>query len=215
VSHGIFLSKLWMSGITGILWTWFKDYLTHRHQQISINNINSLPVVSGVPQGSILGPLLFIIYINNINHHSDILKFADDAKCFKHIIITGVDQLALQEDVNALVTWSGTTDMNFNLKKTVHLSFKRKTATPYCMFETVISQQDSHKDLGIIISEDLSWNKHYSFITVRAYKILGLICRSISFPHCPSIMVKIYISLVRSQLLYCTQVWQPYLIIKH
>jgi len=50
------------------------------------------------------------------------------------------------------------------------------------MFETVISQQDSHKDLGIIISEDLSWNKHYSFIIARAYKILGLICCTISFP---------------------------------
>ena len=64
------------------------------------------------------------------------------------------------------------------------------------MFGTVISHQDSHKDLGIIISEDLSWNKHYSFIIVRAYKILGLIRRTISFPHCPSIMVKLYISLV-------------------
>jgi len=83
------------------------------------------------------------------------------------------------------------------------------------MFETVISQQDSHKNFGIIISEDLSWNKHYSFIISRAYNILGLICCTISFPHYLSVMVKIYISLVRSQLLYCTQVWWTYLIKRH
>jgi len=99
------------------------------------------------------------------------LKSVTQSKCFKHII-TELDQLALKEDVNALVTWSGTTDMNFNLRKTVYLSFKRKTATSYSMFEIAISQQDSHKDLGIIISEDLSWIKHYSFIIARAYKIL-------------------------------------------
>ena len=137
------------------------------------------------------------MYINNITsfiHHSDLLKFADDAKCFVHMI-TELDQIALQEDVNALITWSSTTDMNFNLKKTVHLSFKCKAATSYYMFDTVISHQDSHKDLGIIISEDLSWNIHYSFIIARAYIILGLIRRTISFSHCPSIMVKLYISL--------------------
>jgi len=69
------------------------------------------------------------------------------------------------------------------------------------MFETVISQQDSHKDLRITISEDY---KHYSFIIACTYKILGLIFRTIGFPHCLSIMVELYRSLVQSQLLYCT-----------
>ena len=90
VSHSILLRKLWYFGITGILWTWFKDYLSNRCQRVVINNCysDSLPVVSGVPQGSILGPLLFIIYINDIASvvlHSLVLKFADDTKCFKHI----------------------------------------------------------------------------------------------------------------------------------
>ena len=90
VSHSILLNKLWSIGITGTLWTWFKDYLSNRYQRVTINNSYSdlLPINSGVPQGSILGPLLFLVYINDMSsyiHHSQLLKFADDTKCFCHI----------------------------------------------------------------------------------------------------------------------------------
>ena len=119
VSHSILLRKLWSIGITGTLWTWIKDYLTNHYQRVSINNCysNLLPVVSGVPQGSILGPLLFIIFINDITstiQHSQLLKFADDTKCFKSITDHS-DQTALQEDINALITWSSASHLKFNL----------------------------------------------------------------------------------------------------
>ena len=215
VSHDILLNKLWSIGITGVLWAWFKDYLTYRFQSVCINNSYSdlLPVLSGVPQGSILGPLLFIIYINNMTSYINqiqLLKFADDTKCFKHIC-TLTDSEVLQENVIALLTWSKDTDLNFNLKKFVHLSFKRKLETTYTISDITIPRNDSHKDLGLVLSDNLSWDKHYKSISARAYKILGLIRRTIDSTHSTSVKASLYISLVRSQLLYCTQVWRPHL----
>ena len=108
VSHSILLNKLWSIGITGVLWTWFKYYLTNRYQRVAINNYFSdlLPVISGVPQGSILGPLLFLVYINDMQEcirHSLFLIFADNTKCFKHIH-TITDHNTLQEDINSFFT---------------------------------------------------------------------------------------------------------------
>ena len=128
VSHSILLNKLWSIGITGVLWAWFKCYLTNRYQRVAINNCfsNLLPVISGVPQGSILGPLLFLVYINDMPDyicHSLLLIFADDTKCLKQIHTVN-DRNALQEDIDSLFSWSRDSDLNFNLKKCVHLSFK-------------------------------------------------------------------------------------------
>ena len=154
--------------------------MSNRYQRISINRFsNLLPVVSSVPQGNILGPLLFLVHINDICissyiNHSQFLKFADDTKCFLHIS-TLSDHNALQEDITALFARSRDSDFDFNLKKFVHLSFKCKLDTSYTISDTSIPHCDSHKDLELVLSADLSWNKHYKTITAHAYKVLEII----------------------------------------
>jgi len=104
VSHSHLLSKLLSFNIGGEIWSWFRAYITNRYQYVSINNSNSclLPVESGVLQGSILGPLLFIMYMNDLPNavlFSKVFLFADDTKCFQHICTTS-DSSLLQNDVN-------------------------------------------------------------------------------------------------------------------
>ena len=113
VPHNELLVKLWNIGITGTLWKWFESYLSNRSQCVSINNSLSkcLPVLSGVPQGSILGPLLFLVYINDLPSaisSSNMFIFADDTKCFKMIKTESDIQVIqlLQKDLTSLSHWS-------------------------------------------------------------------------------------------------------------
>jgi len=133
----------------------------------------------------------------------------DDAKCFIHIKSLS-DQNALQECITALFVWSQDNELNFNIKKFIHLSFKRKFLTTYLMSNSIIPHVDSHRDLGITVSEDLNWEKHHNTIIACAYRSFGLIRRTFGHNHLPTTLVKLYVSLVRSQLLYCTQIWRPH-----
>ena len=104
--HNELLIKLWNMGVTGTLWSWFASYLSNRSQCVSVNNCLSsfLSVISGVPQGSILGPLLFLIFINDLPSTiiSQSLIFADDTKCFQKInTVSDIQQL--QNDLDSLL----------------------------------------------------------------------------------------------------------------
>ena len=132
VSHKILLNKIWSIGTIKPLWSWFQSYLTGQYQCVRINNCLSetLPVLSGVPQGSILGPLLFIIYINDLSnyaHFSNILIFADDTKCYKHITDTTDADLASQQDLESLSEWSIHNLLTFN-STCILLKFKSKSS---------------------------------------------------------------------------------------
>ena len=126
VSHGKVLAKLWSSGLTGCLWR-FKCYITDRKQRVIVDGEVSswLPVTSGVPQGSILGPLLFIIYINDL---PSILKsstpylFADDTKCCSRVLSLN-DAVFLQADLDSLNEWCQDNDLSFNASKSCLLRF--------------------------------------------------------------------------------------------
>jgi len=165
VSHQILLHKLWSIGITG---PWFKNYLTidQPFPRVSINIVYSdlLSVVLGVPQRSILGPLLFLVYIYDMfqNAQCHVLKFANVS------ITLNLSQIRMQ-CIKALFVWLQDNDLNFNIKKSIHLSFKQKFLTTYSLFHSIVPHVDSHRDLGIALSEDLSWEKHHDTIIARAY----------------------------------------------
>ena len=183
VSHNELLFKLWCLGIRGNLWCWFKAYLSDRMQCVAINGHTSglLPVLSGVPQGSILGPLLFLLFINDLPQSvrsSSMLLFADDAKCFRPITNPS-DCSLLQDDLVRLLDWSNKWKLHFNISKCALVRFSYGTpispASSYCMGDQDIVALDCLRDLGVLISDDLSWSAHYDLLCSRAYKILGLL----------------------------------------
>ena len=200
VPHNELLFKLKSLGISGNLWLWFKLYLSNRYQCVKINNKYShlLPVLSGIPQGSILGPLLFLIYVNDIPDHiskSLLYLFADDTKCLKTISDPS-DVFELQHDINSLNLWSVQWRLLFNPTKIVQISFKSTLQTSYTIGRSSISKVDSHKDLGIILSSNLTWDAHYDHIISKAYSILGLLRRTFSPLNYTRSKKQLYISLV-------------------
>ena len=216
VSHFHLLDKLTSFNISGRLWLWFRAYLTNRFQFVLVNNQFSqlLPVESGVPQGSILGPLLFIIYINDISDavlYSKTLLFADDTKCFR-LIKSFSDQQLLQQDLNSLSNWSTKSNLSFKPSKTVHVSYNSKISTSYSINDSMINLKSHHKDLGIVVSDDLQWHLHHNHILDKSYKILGMIRRTFGKSNSVITKAKLYTSLIRSQLAYCSIIWRPYLI---
>ena len=165
-------------------------------------------------QGSILGPLLFLVYINDLPtsvSNSSVLIFADDTKCYSGISSMQESTL-LQQDLDAIENWIKSWKLHFNDSKFVKLSINvisNHLPTKYTIGITVICEKPCHKDLSITISTDLSWTNHYNRISKAAYKTLNLLQHSISKETPLSTKKLLYLSVVRSRLLYCSPVWRP------
>lgn len=150
--HNELLLKLWHFGIHGSLWLWFKAYLTNRWQYVEIDECrsNQLSVISGVPQGSILGPLLFLIYINDLPdhiHHSSMYLFADDTKFLSAVSDYSIDNL--QRDINDVSTWCTVWKLQINVSKSVSVRFRFGHPTHdlhYSHNDTAIPTHTSHRD---------------------------------------------------------------------
>ena len=215
VPHDKLLKKLWTAGFTGNLWSFFRGYLSNHRQRVITNGKTSewLPVSSGVPQGSILGPLLFIVYITDLSRipaSSQVLPYADDTKCCRSITSPN-DCSLLQEDLKLIFNWSHHSGLSFNPSKSHIIHFSRATVIPhnYQMNGTQLEVKDRCRDLGVIYTSNLSWTEHYIAMTRKAYQLMGLIRRTFSQSVPSSVKKLLYLSLIRSQLTYCSPVWRP------
>ena len=188
VSHELLFHKLSSFGFHSDLIRWFRAYLTGRRQQVVVDGTYSdwLPVVSGVPQGSILDPLLFVLYINelpSVAKNTKVALFADDAKCFLNMDSLDDYQLP-KNDLNALVDWSSTWELNFHPSKCQVISVTRKRNPfdfDYFMNNTRLSSVKSIKDLGIEISLKLDRNTPINHVVKKCNRKLCLIKRTVGF----------------------------------
>ena len=219
VNHDIILNKLKLQyGIDGLLLKFFVEYLSNRFQRVVINgNFSSkLSVQSGVPQGSILGPILFVLFINDIaadiDSSSGICLYADDTKLFREVK-SFEDQLKLQKDINSLTAWATLNKMKFHPDKCkflcVSLNRTHDQPAPYTINGVQICQVNSEKDLGVHITSRLNWTEHCNYLYSRANRNLGLLKRTCSFIKNRAQRRSLYLAMVRSQLEHCSTVWSP------
>ena len=166
--HDKLLQKIRSFGITGALLNWFAAYLSHRSQYVRVNISFSelLPVLSGVPQGSILGPLFFVLFKNDLPNclqFSRAFIYADDTKCLRQRSGHTSEMKFLQQDIDNLFQWSLKSNLSYNFNKFVHLQFwsKNNIATSYSIDNKPILTADSIKDLGITLAQNLTWDSHY------------------------------------------------------
>ena len=217
VSHSLLLHKLKRYGITGQVHTWITGFLTDRRQSVVIDGINSdfCPVESGVPQGSVLGPSLFLFYINDIpvGISSKVRLFADDTTCYQ-AIRSSEDQQSLQQDLNRLAEWEQTWSMAFHPQKcsVLCITKNKTTRTPtYTLHGHLLEQVNNVKYLGITISKDLKWNAHIDNTRNKASRTLGFLRRNLKISN-KKIKDTAYKALVRPSLEYASSVWDPHTI---
>ena len=214
VPHARLMYKLMHCGINGRVYDWIKEWLHNRKQRVILNGHKSewQSVKSGVPQGSVLGPLLFLMYINDLekNIKCKVSKFADDTK-----IAASVKNVKgcfdLQRELNKILGWADRSQMDFNIKKckVLHAGHSNKNFN-YEIQGEWLDSVENEKDLGVIVSNDLEVSSHCLEARNKANRMLGIINRNVSYKS-KEVMSKMYNSYVRPVMEYCSQVWAPHL----
>ena len=213
VPHKRLLNKIKSHGIIGNIHSWLKDWLTERKQRVVLNGkaSNWRDVLSGVPQGSVLGPVLFLIYVNDMDEGltCKISKFADDTKITGRVTSTA-EKALLQSDLDCLVNWSKKWQMTYNVEKckVLHIGSNNNRSN-YLMNSTEITKVKEEKDLGIIISNNLKPGKHCTEVVKTANKLIGFIGRTFEFKS-EKVILALFNALVRPHLEYCVQFWSPH-----
>ena len=222
--HGRLLHKLSLFGIQCPLYAWFTDYLHSRSQRVAIEGtfFSWIPVTSGVPQGSILGPFLFLLYINDL----------PDVLATQHLLLFSLmmlnvpvwfnrnsnDCTALQQDLHSVSIWSQDWGLSFNKNKCEVLRISRKrnsmmespTVNPYTINYHPLDVVPSSKDLGVLVNNKLTWDLQISSVVAKANKTLGFLRRHFGGTLTgPAHRRSMYLSLVRSRLSYASEIWAP------
>ena len=224
VSHDLILYKLkQFYHIDGLMLKFIRSYLEGRQQQVVVGGSKSsmMTVKSGVPQGSILGPLLFVLFINDmfscISQGTNIALYADDTKIWREIL-SSADNFILQNDIDKLFEWSSLNKMNFHKKKCKVLSVTLQRNVldnlPFNSFfyelnGTIIDYVTSQTDLGVTVNTKLLWGSHCNELVTKARSRLGLLGRTCHFTTNKRQKRSFYLSLVRSMFEHCSVIWSP------
>ena len=209
VPHTPLIQKLSAYGISGQFLNWISSFLNGRTFQVKLGSTLSdlAPVSSGVPQGSVLGPILFLIYVNDLPDaiKSNVLFYADDLKVWNSI-----DSSNLQRDVTSICDWSSVWNLPINPSKCLHMTFGKDRSHTFSLpssnnSTSPIAQTDLTKDLGVWLSSNLSFSMHHATVAKQAFKVLHMIRRT--FQHINAVdFAFLYGTYVRPILEYCNQV---------
>ena len=217
IDHKILCCKLEHYGVRGLPLRWFADFLSNRKQCVNYNNVlsNFNSVVCGVPQGSILGPLLFILYVNDMNNCSDILKFilfADDTNLFYSCNNLIGFQKTIDGELDKLNNWFQANKLSLNIKKTTFMLFGRKwknvpdALTLISIDGKPIERVTSTKFLGVYIDNKLTWQTHISQLAIKVSRNLGVLNKAKSVLS-TKVLKMLYFSMVHSYLTYGIIIW--------
>ena len=216
VNHKILLQKLEFYGIRGVALNWFNSYLSNRVQYVDFDGVSSSKsvITCGVPQGSILGPLLFLLYINDLSEVSSILfslLFADDSNTF--LSGKNPDELirSMNIEIDKILKWLNINKLTLNVKKTHYMFFRKsrsklKLTEPLLINGEIIEMVNHTKFLGVVIDSFLSWRDHIQYICSKIARGTGIICKARKYFK-ESTLITMYYSFVYPYLCYCIEVW--------
>lgn len=218
INHAFLIRKLRAFPISTCLISLIQSYLSNRKQIVCLYGEKSECITpqSSVPQGSILSPLLFALFINDMPEliKTNILLFADDIKLFSKI--SSLDDVhKLQMDINTIFNWCERNDLKLNREKCYFISFSRKQEASqllngYTFNGAFISKVNFIRDLGVIFDSKLTFEPHYNHIVNTSFKMLGFIFRSLDNFRRIGTYTTLYYSYIRSIIEYCAPVWNPY-----
>ena len=220
VTHSKLLKKLHSLGLPFHLINWLQSYLCSHSQSVRISNSlsSSLPVSSGVPQGSILGPILFLIFINEVGVLSlslcaRLFLFADDI-ILLHPLPSSSCWGPLQDDLKLITSWLTHNSLSVNPSKSKYMIFSFKSQAdfdylpPLLLNHVSLERVYSFKYLGLQFSPSMSWSNHISQVIKKAKRLLGLIYRHF-YKSSSKTLLSLYVTLVRSILEYTSVIWDP------